>query len=76
MIHLSTNQAVHDYGVVKHEHVQNLGYVSHFIRTLEKCSANIDELLLACWGSVNENFSSRILKSCFHITFSTVLLLL
>ena len=37
-----------------------LGYVSHFIRILEKCASNIEELKQACLGSVEENFNKDI----------------
>ena len=39
---------------VKREHVQVLGFVSLFIRTIEKCATNMEELMQAALGSVDE----------------------
>ena len=39
---------------VKREHVQILGFVSLFIRTIEKCATNMEELMQAALCSVDE----------------------
>ena len=39
---------------VNREHVQVLGFVSLFIRTIEKCATNMEELMQAALGSVDE----------------------
>ena len=39
---------------VKREHVQVLGFVSLFIRTIEKCATNMEDLMQAGLGSVDE----------------------
>ena len=39
---------------VKREHVQILRFVSLFIRTIEKCATNMEELMQAALGSVDE----------------------
>ena len=51
-----------------------LGYVIHFIRALEKCLANMKELLQACVGSVDENYNQDIeeLLSYIQIQHSTI----
>ena len=72
-IHLSANNTVNDYGVSQTlTHV--LGFVSHFIRALEKCSTNMKELLQACVGSVDENFNKDIeeLLSYIELQYSTI----
>ena len=58
----------------KCEHVQMLGYVSHFIRTLEKCVSNMEELLQAWVGSVDESFNKDIeeLLSFIQIQFTAI----
>ena len=42
---------------VKREHVQVLGIVSHFIRALEKCASNMEDLLQSCGGTMDESFN-------------------
>ena len=39
---------------VKREHVQVLGFVSLFIRTIEKCATNMEELMQAALGSADD----------------------
>ena len=39
---------------VKREHVQVLGFVSLFIRTIEKCATNMEELMQAALSSADE----------------------
>ena len=39
---------------VKREHVQILGFISLFIRTIEKCATNMGDLMQAALGSVDE----------------------
>ena len=42
---------------VKREHVLILGFVSLFIRTIEKCATNMEELMQAALGSVDESMA-------------------
>ena len=48
---------------VKREHIQMLGFVSMFIRTIEKCATKMEDLMQSCVGSVNESFN-KDLRSC------------
>ena len=45
---------------VKREHVQMLGFVSMFTRTIEKCATNMEELMQFCLGSVDESFDKDL----------------
>ena len=37
-----------------------LGFVSLFIRTIEKCAANMEELMQSCLGSVDDSFNKDL----------------
>ena len=59
---------------VKGEHVQMLGLVSMFIRTIEKCATNMEELMQSCLGSVDESFNKDLeeLLSYIHVQLATI----
>ena len=52
-----------------------LGYISLFIRILEKCAAYMEEVLQACSDSGNKNINKDIEKlfSCSQIQIKTIL---
>ena len=45
---------------VKREHVQVLGFVSHFIRALEKCASNMEDLLQSCVGNMDDSINKDV----------------
>ena len=59
---------------VKREHVQVLGFVSSFIRTIEKCATNMKELMQAALGSVDEAMVKDLeeLLAYVHIQLATI----
>ena len=59
---------------VKRKHVQVLGFVSHFIRALEKCASNMKDLLQSCVGSVDDSLNKDIeeLLSYIQLQYSTI----
>ena len=59
---------------VKREHVKMLGFVSMFIRAIEKCATNMEELLQSCLGSVDESFNKDMeeLLSYIHVKLATI----
>ena len=54
--------------------MQVLGFVGHFIRALEKCASNMEDLLQSCVGSVNESLNKDIeeLLSYIQLQYSTI----
>ena len=59
---------------VKREHVQMLGFVSMFIRAIEKCATNMEDLIQSCLGSVDESFTKDLeeLLSYIHVQLATI----
>ena len=59
---------------VKREHVQLLGFVSHFIRALEKCAFNMEDILQAGVVNMEDSFSKDIeeLLSYIQLQYSTI----
>ena len=59
---------------VKREHVQMLGFVSMFIRAIEKCVTNMEDLLQSCFGSVDESFHEDLeeVLSYIHVQLATI----
>ena len=59
---------------VKREHVQVLGFVSHFIRALEKCASNMEDILQAGVVNMEDSFSKDIeeLLSYIQMQYSTI----
>ena len=59
---------------VKREHVQMLGFVSMFIRAIEKCVTNMEDLLHSCFGSVDESFHKELeeVLSYIHVQLATI----
>ena len=55
---------------VKREHVKMLG----FVRAIEKCATNMEELLQSCLGSVDESFNKDMeeLLSYIHVKLATI----
>ena len=45
---------------VKRGHVQIMGFDSLFIRTIEKCTTNMEELMQAALGSVDESMAKDL----------------
>ena len=55
---------------VKREHVQMLGFVSLFLKTLEKCASNMEEIVHAFqWGEEKSKELEELL-SCIQIQYS------
>ena len=52
---------------VKREHVQMLGFVSMFIRAIEKCATNMEDVLQACFGSMDEAVHKDIEEALGYI---------
>ena len=59
---------------VKCEHVQMLDYVGHFIRTVEKCASNMEELLQEFVGSVDDSFNKNIEELLSHIQIQFIII--
>ena len=59
---------------VKREHVQLLGFVSHYIRALEKCASNMGDILQAGVVNMEDSFSKDIeeLLSYIQLQYSTI----
>ena len=54
--------------------VQMLGFVSMFIRAIEKCGLNMEDLLQSCFGSVDESFHKDLeeVLSYIHVQLATI----
>ena len=59
---------------MKHKHVQVLGFVSNFIRALEKFAYNIEDLLQSCVGTVDDSLNKDVeeLLSYIQLQYSTI----
>ena len=59
---------------VKREHVQVLGFVSHFIRALEKCASNMEDILQSGAANMEDSLSKDIeeLMSYIQLQYSTI----
>ena len=59
---------------VKREHVQVLGFVSHFIRALEKCASDMEDLLPSCVGNMDDSINKDVeeLLSYIQLQYSTI----
>ena len=59
---------------VKREHVQVLGFVSHFIRALEKCASNMEEIVQSGASNMEDSLSKDMeeLMSYIQLQYSTI----
>ena len=59
---------------VKREHVQVLGFVSHFIRALEKCASNMEDILQSGVANMEDSITKDIeeLMSYIQLQYSTI----
>ena len=51
-----------------------LGFVSMFIRAIEKCATNMEDLIQFCFGSLDESFHKDLeeLLSYIHVQLATI----